>query len=329
MGTLRGGRRYHGILPTILGPIVRSTMEARRVVVNLGPAQRSRQRGSRRSPRNSVPVFEPHRVPSAACSAASQSKDLLPGALPLDKVPNMIREVPRYASAMGLAGCLWHAFLPFGCGGGGLDHVQHASAGAGIPDATLAELKACAEQAKERLKGTYAFEFDFRASENGRADRVKLKDASPDDGGVASCMVDAIEGMRVPPSVLVALLADAESKAEAAAASPGARGLIANPLVLVVGGGIAIVDTIAIAATATVVVAISISLVQDVVETISKRRKFEKMCEGPRQECLDNRKQPEWNRKKYGEYKDCGACFRDCKNHSDGKWPEDKCPRSN
>src|SRR5262245_20411938 len=177
-------------------------------------------------------------------------------------MPSMIRKIAKYASTIGLAGCLGLAFIPFGCGAGGLDRVQHPSGGPGIPDATLAELKACAEQAKGRLKGTYAFTFDVKAFEDGRADRVKLKDASPGDDGVASCMVDAIETMQVPPSVLAGLLADAESKANAEAVSPGARGLMGVAVVLV-GGAIAIVETLVIAGGVTVVVGISISLVQE------------------------------------------------------------------
>ena len=41
--------------------------------------------------------------------------------------------------------------------------------------------------------------------------------------------------------------------------------------------------------------------------------------------CQANPKQPRWNRRTYGEYKDCAACLRQCKiDH--GIWPGDKCP---
>src|SRR4051812_4141852 len=104
-------------------------------------------------------------------------------------------------------------------------------------------------------------------------------------------MVDALEGMQVPPSVLVALLADAESKAEAAAVSPGARGLMGHPAALVVGGGIAIVDTIAIAAGVTIVVAISISLVQEAADSYAKKRRRRqcfKRCDDEAEVCEEN-----------------------------------------
>ncbi len=41
--------------------------------------------------------------------------------------------------------------------------------------------------------------------------------------------------------------------------------------------------------------------------------------------CLVNTTQPGWNRPLFGSRKDCGACFRQCKN-SEGAWPFDKCP---
>ncbi len=41
--------------------------------------------------------------------------------------------------------------------------------------------------------------------------------------------------------------------------------------------------------------------------------------------CLENPWQPEWNRPLFGPKKDCGACFRSCKNNG-GEWPFEKCP---
>ena len=40
--------------------------------------------------------------------------------------------------------------------------------------------------------------------------------------------------------------------------------------------------------------------------------------------CLENPWQPEWNIGLYGKRKDCGACYRRCKNEV--KWPTDMCP---
>jgi len=41
-------------------------------------------------------------------------------------------------------------------------------------------------------------------------------------------------------------------------------------------------------------------------------------------ECLENPQQPGWNRKLFGDRKDCGACFRQCVKYK--MWPDDKCP---
>ena len=57
------------------------------------------------------------------------------------------------------------------------------------------------------------------------------------------------------------------------------------------------------------------------------QKRYEKECARLRDECLENMGQPVWNRKKYGTKKDCGACFRECKNHAKGEWPDYKCPR--
>lgn len=45
-------------------------------------------------------------------------------------------------------------------------------------------------------------------------------------------------------------------------------------------------------------------------------------------ECLENKKQPAWNRRTYGPEKDCLGCYRQCRFHSKNHvWPENKCPR--
>jgi hypothetical protein len=41
--------------------------------------------------------------------------------------------------------------------------------------------------------------------------------------------------------------------------------------------------------------------------------------------CLMNPWQPPRRRKQWGPMKDCGACYRECKN-DDGAWPFYKCP---
>ena len=41
--------------------------------------------------------------------------------------------------------------------------------------------------------------------------------------------------------------------------------------------------------------------------------------------CVSNPWQPGWNSKQFGPRKDCGGCFRQCKNDG-GAWPFDRCP---
>lgn len=48
-------------------------------------------------------------------------------------------------------------------------------------------------------------------------------------------------------------------------------------------------------------------------------------CEVARDACLENRRQPDWNRPLFGPVKDCGACYRECRNGG-GLWPYYKCP---
>jgi RHS repeat-associated protein len=50
----------------------------------------------------------------------------------------------------------------------------------------------------------------------------------------------------------------------------------------------------------------------------------EDLCQQKLDECLSKPKQPKWNEKDFGPYKDCGACVRYCR--TQGHWPSDKCP---
>jgi hypothetical protein len=155
---------------------------------------------------------------------------------------------------------------------------------------------------------SYTFVFDFKTTESGQADRVKLKDAFPGDGGIASCLVDAIEGMEVPPSVLSALLEEAESKAKAEAVSPGPRGLMGNVFVLGAGGAVGLIQTMVLATGVTIVVVVAVALTAEAIEAVSKRRRAQclKMyidCESRPYPCTKPR---DWT------YNICSHCQTNC-----------------
>jgi hypothetical protein len=149
-------------------------------------------------------------------------------------------------------------------------------------------------------------------------DRVRLKDSYPRDTGFESCLTDAIERMQVPPFVVQKVLD------RAGAVSPESRALIGNPLLLV----LLVLESSVVVEEATFMVAVAVAGTVDAIEAVKRRREIERNCQRWLDECLDNPKQPERNRKTYGDTKDCGACKRECV-HEKGNWPDYKCPRLN
>jgi len=64
-----------------------------------------------------------------------------------------------------------------------------------------------------------------------------------------------------------------------------------------------------------------------VVEAIEQwPKKVRARCQELLDECVADSYQPNWNRKKFGDHKQCAACNIACLNDG-GKWPIDKCPR--
>ena len=242
-----------------------------------------------------------------------------------------IAALARSISATVLALCLALAFIPLGCGGtGGVGEppgpLRHYDEGPSVPGATVAELQACADRAHDHFKDThYALQFTVEMMDGGRVGRVKLKGADPDDAGMASCMAGALARMEVPPFVLHKLYENVQ------AGSPESRGLIGNPWALAAAAlaGVELVPAVLIVGAVTVGVLVVVAVSDKVIEAVKRRRDRESFCMKLMYECLGNKKQPEWNRREYGDVKDCGACLRDCKNHSKGEWPEKKCPRPN
>src|SRR5262249_22826754 len=129
-------------------------------------------------------------------------------------------------------------------------------------------------------------------------------------------------GMPVPLSITRTLLPQE--------VSPESRGLMGQPIPLVApaAGGVGLAPILIMAAGGSIIVCVYLYVSAETAEA-ARRGDRERKCMSLLIECINAPKQPEWNRGEYGDYKDCGACFRDCKEHSAGKWPDKKCPRPN
>jgi hypothetical protein len=208
--------------------------------------------------------------------------------------PRRMVKIARPSSSLELAVCLVLSFMLPGCGGSQpVDPpVPHGGEGPTIPDATVAELRACAEKSKARLKeSTYAFQFTVEVTEDGHAGRVRLKDSSPSDGEMESCMIGVLKDMQVPPSVVQALT----PQAEAEAVSPGSRGLVGNPL----AGGLIFVELVpvlVVAAGVTVIVGLSVYLAKEAIEAArwSRYKSCSDQHDRDRERCRKVRKATCW-----------------------------------
>jgi hypothetical protein len=230
----------------------------------------------------------------------------------------MTRAIIRLTSSIGLALCLGLILTPAACGGSqevsGMEPIHHAGEGPTAPESTVSELTDCANKGKASLTETsYTIQFDVEVTESGHAGRVKVRDSSPGDSGIESCMARALEGMPVPMSVTRRLSQEA--------VSPQSRGYM--------GVALPILAPIFIAAIAgvTFIVLVQLHLSEEAIEAARRQRDIKRKCLEWQFECLNTPKQPEWNRATYGDHKDCPACFRHCLRH--GKWHQAACPRPN
>ncbi len=205
----------------------------------------------------------------------------------------------RHASASGLAFSLAVALVTVGCGASHGAGADSPGDGAGIPDAIVGKLRACVAQGGDHLKeATYALHFDVEVSENGHVERVKRRESRPEDSSMESCMADALEGMVVPLSAVRALIPQEE------AVSTEERALIGNPILAVIAA-VELAPAIVVAAAVTAVVGVSVYATTEVIEALRRRPK----CDSMMLRCINNPRQPEWNRSIFGEFKDCGLAF--------------------
>ena len=200
---------------------------------------------------------------------------------------------------------------------------HRAGEGPQAPEATVSQITDCVNEAKARLTDTsYALQFNVEVTESGHAGRVKLKDSSPSERGLESCIARALEGMTSPVPVMRLISQQP--------VSPESRGLLGQPLPLIaVGGGGSLAPIFILAAGVTVIVAVALYVAEETAEAARRRKKKKEQCIAWGAECLENPKQPERNRGIYGYTKPCGDCIHECINDPQGKWPEYKCPRLN
>ena len=86
------------------------------------------------------------------------------------------------------------------------------------------------------------------------------------------------------------------------------------------------VPIVIVAAGVTILVAVTVHVADETFEAMKRRRKVDEACDPPFYQCLNNKRQPEWNRGTYGDIKDCLGCLWECRK-DEGKWPDKKCPR--
>ncbi|MDI3283847.1 hypothetical protein [Polyangium sp. 15x6] len=230
----------------------------------------------------------------------------------------------RLTASLGLAFGLGFVFTPLGCGSGPMGNPRPSHHGSGdgpsVPAATVSELEACAEHGAGRLKGThYAILFDVDVMESGEVRAAKIRESEIGDREMEACMEHALQAMSLP-GVVTPLRSSAP---EGVMLSPHARGALGN--VMVLGPAVSLVPVLIVAAGVTIIVVVTVHAVEETAEAAGRRRDIERMCKREEVKCLEYRPQPEWNRKRFGDWKQCGDCYSECLR--DREWPDYKCPR--
>lgn len=242
----------------------------------------------------------------------------------------MSARITRVASGMGLAVCLGLAFTPLGCGSSQdvpVELPHQAREEPRAPEATVAQLTECARRGAAHLTDThYAIVFDVDVTEDGSVSEARLRDSLLPDREMEACMASALGAMVVPRSVMAMR---SWRRVSGGRVSPESRAYTGDAEV--VGGAIIeLIPILVFVAGVTIIVGVTAHAVgyvaDEIAEAVRKRRRtqVEKKCDARLYECLGYHKQPEWNRKIYGDDKDCGACFRQCKREKE--WPDEKCP---
>jgi hypothetical protein len=142
------------------------------------------------------------------------------------------------------------------------------------PNKTIARLRECVEEYGGDLGGRgFAFHYDVKVDEKGRAVSVKSDVFNADFDG---CTRAALRAMEVPPELLLTWISKPLARGDGP--TNAARGSV-GVVVVVVGVTIVLADIVIEAGGVTIVFMIAVAIAEDVVEAIRRRP--------PRNRCLD------------------------------------------
>ncbi|MDC0750025.1 hypothetical protein [Polyangium mundeleinium] len=148
---------------------------------------------------------------------------------------------------------------------------------------------------------------------------MEVETTGQPNADVGGCMRIALRGMTLPEDVLArGMLRRSASANGQVMPERGPIGEVVTIVVVTIVFTEVIIEAFAIA----VGVTVTATVAAGAAEAFAKGAKRERMCMPLLHECLGNKNHPNPD---FGPEKDCGACFRHCKN--EGYWPEDKCPR--
>ncbi|TKD13300.1 hypothetical protein [Polyangium fumosum] len=236
----------------------------------------------------------------------------------------------RFAWAALLATCVAVCVAPMGCGSSEEHAVAPERTQGSLPARTVRALQACAEEGTGRLR-RQAYEIGFKVElTDDRVQAVAPKGPRLDDAGLERCMMNALRTMAD-----AGFSTDRTELVSYGSHLP-ARGVLANVTVLpelvklaevvVAGpGGVTIVIVVVVVVIAAVVLAED-EPKEEVVEAIKRwPKKVREKCADRLVECINDPYQPWWNRRVFGDKKQCEACNIACLNDG-GAWPMRKCP---
>jgi hypothetical protein len=153
----------------------------------------------------------------------------------------------------------------------------------------------------------YAMQFDVEVTESGHAGRVKLKDSTPSERGLESCIARALEGMASPVPVMRLISQQP--------VSPESRGLLGQPLpAIAVAGGGALAPIFIFAAGITVIVAVALYVSAETAEAERRRKLKKKRCLEMYVDCAD-RPYP-CTKPRDRDYYLCSHCRTNCDNEA-------------